>query len=60
MGPNSKKMTRRQYVNYRLKILRELRIAPPSPEKIAEMLDENKMTESAVDAVFLGRIKNAR
>lgn len=60
VGPNSKKMTRKQYVNYRLRVLRELYIAPPSKEKIEEMLDEKKMSEIAVDAVFLQCIKNAR
>lgn len=60
MGPNSKQMTRKQYVNYRLRVLRELRIAPPPKEKIDEMLDESKMSEIAVDAVFLSCIKNAR
>ena len=34
MGPNSKKMSRKQYVKYRLRVLRELYIAPPPPEKI--------------------------
>ena len=60
VGPNSKKMTRKQYVNYRLRVLRELYIAPPPKEKIEEMLDEKKMSEIAVDAVFLQCIKNAR
>ena len=60
MGPNSKKMTRKQYVNYRLRVLRELYIAPPPKEKIEEMMDETKMSEMAVDAVFLQCIKNAR
>ena len=32
MGPNSKKMSRKQYVKYRLRVLRELYIAPPPPE----------------------------
>lgn len=60
MGPNSKKMTREQYVKYRLRVLRELYIAPPPPEKIAEMMDETKMSEVAVDAVFLSYIQKAR
>ena len=60
MGPNSKKMSRKQYVKYRLRVLRELYIAPPPPEKIAEMMDEKKMSDIAGDAVFLSYIQKAR
>lgn len=60
MGPSTKTMTRKQYVNYRLRVLRELYIAPPPKETIAEMMDESKMTEAAVDAVFYGCIQKAR
>lgn len=60
MGPNAKATTRKQYVNYRLRVLKELRIAPPPPEKIQEMMDEGRMSETAVDQVFLGCIRRAR
>lgn len=58
MGPNSKKMSREQYVKYRLRVLKELYVPPPSKEKIEEMLDEKKMSDMAVDAVFLGCIQS--
>lgn len=60
LGPNSKKMTRKQYVNYRLRVLRELYIPPPSAERIQEMLDEERMTEADVDRVFFSCIQKAR
>lgn len=59
-GPNQKKVSRAQYVKTRLRILRELRIAPPPKEKIEEMLDESKMSEIAIDAVFRDCIMKAR
>lgn len=60
MGPNSKKMTRKQYVNKRLRILDELCIPRPPKELIELMMDESKLTEVAVDAKFLKIIKDAR
>lgn len=60
MGPNAKAMTRKQYVNYRLRVLRELYIAPPPKETIQAMMDESKMTETAVDQIFLSCIQRAR
>ena len=60
MGPNSKAMTRKQYVNKRLRILDELCIPRPPKEVIEQMLDEDKMSEMAVDAKFLQIIKDAR
>lgn len=60
MGPNAKKRPRKQYVNYRLRVLRELHIAPPSQETIRRMMDESQMSEVAVDAVFLSCIQKAR
>ena len=60
MGPNNKQRSRAQYVKNRLSILRELQIAPPPQDVIEQMKDESKMTETAVDAIFLGCIKNAR
>ena len=60
MGPNSKKMSRKQYVKYRLRVLQELHIAPPPQEKLNDMLDESKMSEVAVDAVFRSCIEKAR
>lgn len=59
MGPNTKKISRAQYVNRRLRILEELFIAPPPPEKIAAMMDESRMSETAVDAVFLACIQRS-
>lgn len=60
MGPNTKQRSRAQYVKYRLKVLRELHIAPPPQEKIDEMLDESRMTEIQVDSVFLGCLNKSR
>lgn len=60
MGPNNKQRSRAQYVKNRLTILRELQIAPPPKEVIEQMKDESKMSEVAVDAIFLGCIKNSR
>lgn len=59
MGPNTKKVSRKQYVQKRLRILRECRIPWPPKEKIEEMYDETKMSEIAVDAVFLECIRKA-
>ena len=52
-GPNNKRKTRVQYVAYRLRVLRELGIAPPSPEKMELMKDEAKCSDARVDAIFL-------
>lgn len=60
MGPSTKTMTRRQYVNYRLRVLRELYVAPPPKETIQAMMDEKQMSETAVDQVFMGCIQKAR
>lgn len=51
-GPNSKKRSRAQYVKYRLNILHECCIRPPSKEEIERMMDENEMTEIQIDAIF--------
>lgn len=60
MGPNAKKRSRKQYVKYRLKVLRELCIKPPSQAVIDKLLDESQTTEIQVDAVFLQCIQNAK
>lgn len=60
MGPNAKKRSRAQYVKYRLKVLKELGIAPPSQAVIDKLNDESETTETQVDAVFLQCIKNAK
>lgn len=59
MGPNAKKRSRKQYVNYRLKVLKELCIAPPSPAVIEKLMDEKQTSEVQVDAVFLQCIYNS-
>lgn len=59
MGPNNKKRTREQYVKYRLHCLKDLQIAPPPEEVLKKMLDEEQMSEIAVDAIFLSCIRNA-
>lgn len=60
MGPAQKRRSRKQYVNYRLRILKELHIDVPSDEVIREMLDESLMSEVEVDNVFLGCIHRKR
>lgn len=60
MGPNSKKRSRKHYVQYRLRVLKELHVAPPSQDIINQMLDESKMSEIAVDSIFLQCIKRCR
>lgn len=59
MGPNTKQRSRKDYVKYRLRVLRELHIAPPSQEQIDRMLDES-MSEIQVDAIFLGCMNRRR
>lgn len=59
MGPNNKQRSRKQYVKYRLSVLRDLQITPPPDEIIEQMLDEEKMSEVAVDAIFLGCIQKS-
>lgn len=59
MGPNAKQRSRKQYVNYRLRVLRELRIPWPSQEVIDRMKDETAMTEIAVDNVFTDVIRKS-
>lgn len=59
MGPNNKERSRKQYVKYRLSVLRDLHIDPPPQEVIDRMLDENVMSEIDVDAIFLDIIQNA-
>ena len=60
MGPNAKKRSRKQYVKYRLRVLQELNIAPPSLVVIDKLMDENETSEVQVDAVFLQCIKNSK
>lgn len=59
MGPNAKQRSRKQYVKYRLQVLKELDIAPPPQEKIDLMLKEDVMSEIQVDAIFLDCIQKA-
>lgn len=54
MGPNNKNRSRKQYVKYRLQILRDCEIEAPSQEVINKMLDDNTMSEIEVDNIFLG------
>ena len=54
MGPNNKNRSRKQYVKYRLQILRDCEIVPPSQEVINKMLDDKTMSEIEVDNIFLG------
>lgn len=58
MGPNAKSRPRKHYVQHRLRILKELCIAPPPQSVIEQMLDDKHMSEIAVDAIFLQYIKN--
>lgn len=60
MGPGTKKCSRKDYVKYRLRVLKELHIAPPSQEKIDAMMDEKSMSEIQVDAIFLGCMDRRR
>ena len=60
MGPNRKKRPRRQYVKYRLRVLKELHIYPPPDDVVAKMLDESKMSEIQVDNIFLTYIHAKR
>lgn len=60
MGPNAKKRSREQYVKYRLKVLKELCIAPPSQTVIDRLMDETQTSEIQVDAVFLQCINNCK
>lgn len=52
-------MSRPRYVKYRLMILRDMRIRPPTQDKIDKMLDPKAMTDAEVDAVFRGCIERA-
>lgn len=54
MGPNNKNRSRKQYVKYRLQILRDCEIESPSQEVINKMLDDKTMSEIEVDNIFLG------
>ena len=60
MGPNPKKRPRRQYVKYRLRVLKELHIDPPPDDVVAKMLDESQMSEIQVDNIFLTYIHAKR
>jgi hypothetical protein len=60
MGPNSKKRSRKQYIKYRLRVLRELHIAPPPEKEIERLSDEKQMSEIAVDNFFIDYIRKAR
>ena len=55
MGPNRKKRPRRQYVKYRLRVLKELHIDPPPDDVVAKMLSEIQ-----VDNIFLTYIHAKR
>lgn len=59
MGPNNKQRSRKQYVKYRLSVLRDLHIAPPPKDIIEKMMDEHQMSEISVDAIFLSCIQEA-
>lgn len=59
MGPNNKQRSRKQYVKYRLSVLRDLHVPPPPQDVIEKMLDEEHMSEIAVDAIFLQCIHDA-
>ena len=59
MGPNNKERSRKEYVKYRLRVLKDLEIPPPPPEMVKRMMDEKQMSELQVDAVFLDCIQNA-
>lgn len=59
MGPNNKKRSRKQYVKYRLSILRDLQIPSPPQEVIEQMRDEKSMSDAQVDAIFLGCINRS-
>lgn len=59
MGPNNKQRSRKQYVKYRLSVLRDLHVLPPPKEIIERMLDEEQMSEISVDAIFLQCIHDA-
>lgn len=58
MGPNKKSRPRKQYVNYRLRVLRELGIRPPTKEQIEWAMDPRQSSEIAVDNLFLGIMKS--
>jgi hypothetical protein len=59
MGPNNKERSRRDYVKYRLRVLKELEISPPPDDLIEKMKDEKQMSEIQVDAIFLDCIRKA-
>lgn len=58
MGPNNKKRSRKQYVKYRLSILKDMGVSFPPQEVIDRMYDESQMNEVQVDSIFLGLINN--
>ena len=60
MGPNNKGRSRKQYVKYRLQILKDCEIEPPSKELIIKMLDEKNMSEVEVDNIFLGAVLKSK
>lgn len=59
MGPNKKSRPRKQYVNYRLRVLRELCVMPPTKEQIAWAMDPSRSTEIEVDNMFLTIMKKS-
>ena len=59
MYKRERHMSRQRYVKYRLKILRELCIDPPAPNKIEKMMNPKAMTDAEVDAVIRGCIERA-
>ena len=60
MGPNNKNRSRKQYIRYRLQILRDCEIELPSQEIINKMLDEKNMSEIDVDNIFLGIVLKSK
>ena len=60
MGPNNKNRSRKQYVKYRLQILRDCKIELPSQAIINQMLNEERMSEIEVDNLFLGIVLRSK
>ena len=60
MGPNNKHRSRKQYVKYRLKILKDCDLELPSQDIINKMLDEKNMSEIEVDNIFLGVVLKSK
>lgn len=60
MGPNNKKRSRKSYIKYRLKILRECCIPLPPDDVISRMMDETAVSDIQVDAIFLDYLRNGQ